>query len=468
MAEEKEKSLAEQLKETLLMNPKSAGETLSGEELDRADAFCDGYKVFLDRAKTEREAVEITVSMLEAQGFKPFDAEVRYKPGDKVYAVNRGSALIFAVMGTESLAEGVHIVASHVDSPRIDLKPRPLYEEAQLALLKTHYYGGIKKYQWAAVPLALHGVIVRKDGQTIRVRLGDEPGEPVFCVTDLLPHLGQEQMKRPLAEGIKGEELNILVGSRPFKDDKASEKVKLAVMELLHRKYGIVEADFLSAELCLVPAQNAVDVGLDRSMLGAYGHDDRVCAYTSLMAAVETPHPRRTTVTILADKEEIGSTGSTGLQSDFLRNFVADLASPHGIPARTVLGHSRCLSADVNAAFDPSFPDVMEKRNASYLGYGAVVTKYTGSRGKSDTNDAAAEYMHYVRTLLDGDGVLWQTGELGKVDQGGGGTVAKFIAQLGVDTVDVGVPVLSMHAPFEVVAKADVYMLYRAFRAFYR
>lgn len=461
-----EKSKGQLLQDKLLHQPKNGGEVLTEQELKQVFSFCEGYKTFIDEAKMEREAVCFAIELLEKNGYTPFERTKKYKAGDKVYYNNRGRALIAAAVGSHSLAQGVHIVASHVDSPRVDLKPRPLYEEAQLAYFKTHYYGGIKKYQWAAVPLALHGVIIKKDGTALNVKIGEEESEPVFCITDLLPHLATEQSKRTLVEGIKGEELNILVGSLPFRDDKASEKVKLHIMNLLYEKYGIIEEDFLSAELCGVPSQKARDVGFDASMIGAYGHDDRVCAYASLMAQIAVEAPAVTSVLVLADKEETGSNGPTGLDSAYLRYFLADLAAPHGVEARELLSHSKCLSADVNAAFDPNFGDVHEKRNAAYLGYGVVVTKYTGSRGKNGTNDATAEIMSYVRGVLDGQNVLWQTGELGKVDAGGGGTVAQYVSQFDVDTVDIGVPVLSMHAPFEVVSKIDVYETFRACQAF--
>jgi aspartyl aminopeptidase len=461
-----EKSAGKQLQEDLLFQPKNLGATLSDEEIDAAFAFCEGYKTFLDNGKTEREVNEQIVKLLHAHGYAAFDPFKAYAPGDKVYLNNRGKALIMAVIGTEPMEKGVHIAASHIDSPRLDLKPRPLYEQAQLALFKTHYYGGIKKYQWTAMPLSLHGVIMKRDGTSVQVCIGEDENDPVFCVTDLLPHLAQEQVKRPLHQGIKGEELNILIGSLSFKDDDISEKVKLNIARILHEKYGIVEGDLISAELEMVPAFKAKDIGFDRSMVGSYGQDDRVCAYTSLMAALECTAPKTTLVTIFADKEEIGSDGNTGLNSAYLKYFIADLAKPYGVEGRTVLSHSKCLSADVNAAFDPTFPEVHEKNNAAYLNYGVVLTKYTGSRGKSGTSDARAEFVGDVTRMLDNAGVTWQMAELGKVDQGGGGTVAMYIANLNVDVIDVGVPVLSMHAPFEVTAKLDVYMTYRAFKAF--
>ncbi len=461
-----EKTLAEKLKEELCMDLKNAALIMEDEEIIAADSFCDSYKAFLTQCKTEREATAFAVKAAEEKGFVPFEDNKKYKAGDKVYYVNRGKAIILATFGKKSLSEGVRMVASHIDAPRIDLKPNPLYEDSELALLKTHYYGGIKKYQWVAIPLALHGLVVLKDGTSLEVTIGERDDEPKFVITDLLPHLGAEQAKRPLSEGIKGEELNVLVGSRPFKSDTGSELVKLNILKLLNEKYSMIEADFLSAEFEMVPAYPASDIGLDRSMIGAYGHDDRVCAYPSLQAALECENPEYTALTILTDKEETGSAGNTGLESAYLRDFIADLAAGQDIRARDVLRRSKCLSADVNAAFDPTFPNVHDKLNAAFINKGIVVTKYTGSRGKGGTSDASAEFMGEVRSMFDKAGIIWQTGELGKVDEGGGGTVAKYVANLDVDVVDVGVAVLSMHAPFEVVSKLDVYMAYKAFKAF--
>ena len=458
-----EKSASERRKEALFYAPVLATKKLSEQEIEAADRYCEGYKSFMNAAKTEREAVEAAIRLAEKAGFVPFDRKAPLKPGDKVYLSNRGKALLLAVIGTRPIEDGVSIAAAHIDSPRLDLKPNPLYEDKDLAYFDTHYYGGIKKYQWTAMPLALHGVIVRRDGTTVNVCVGEDEGDPVFCVTDLLPHLGTEQMKRVATEVVKGEDLNILIGSRPFRDDEGSELVKLNILELLHEKYGIVEADFLSAELEAVPAFRARDLGFDRSMIGAYGHDDRVCAYPALTAILETEHPAYTAVTILADKEEIGSEGNTGMQAAYLRYFIADLGAAFGTEGRHVLGNSLCLSADVNVAMDPIYADVVEARNCAALNRGVVLTKYTGSRGKSDTSDASAELMGQVRRMMDDAEVIWQVGELGKVDMGGGGTVAKYIADLDVDTVDMGVPVLAMHAPFEVVAKVDVAMAHKAF-----
>lgn len=462
-----EESKAKELKDKLFMKKKNSGLIMSDAEIKAADKFGEGYKAFLDKAKTEREAVKTAVEIISKAGFMEFDRNKKYKAGDKVFLNNRGKALILAVFGKESIENGVNILAAHIDSPRLDLKQNPIYEDTELAFFKTHYYGGIKKYQWTTVPLALHGVIIKKDGEKVEVKIGEDDKDPVFVVTDLLPHLAQDQMKRSAPEIVKGEELNILIGSRPFKSDKESELVKLNIMNILFEKYGIVEEDFLSAELEAVPAFKAKDVGFDRSLIGAYGQDDRVCGYTALMATADAKGvPSKTVVTVLTDKEETGSDGNTGLQSSYLEYFIYDLAEMSGKNGRHVLSASKCLSADVNAGFDPTFPDVLEKKNTSYVGKGTCLTKFTGSRGKSGTSDASAEFVGYVRSIFDKNDIIWQTGELGKVDLGGGGTVAKYIANLDVDTIDLGVPVLSMHAPFEITSKNDVYMTYKAFSAF--
>lgn len=463
----KEKSRAEELKEKLFYNPKHASEVISQEETDKADAFCEEYKNFLNKAKTEREAVVYVLEKAKKNGFVEFDRAKKYNAGDKIYYNNRGKSIILAVIGKKGLESGTRLSAAHIDSPRLDMKQNPLYEDTEIAYFKTHYYGGVKKYQWTAIPLSLHGVVVKRDGTKAYVNVGEDDNDPKFVVTDLLPHLAAEQMKRTLADGIRGEELNILIGSRPFKDDEASEKVKLNIMNILFEKYGIIESDFLSAELEAVPAFKSCDIGFDRSMIGSYGHDDRVCAYPAAEAIFNIENPEYTAITVLTDKEEIGSDGNTGLNSSYLKYFVADLANTQGVNYHTVLSNTHCLSADVNAAFDPTFPDVSERRNASYINKGVVITKYTGSRGKAGTSDASAEYMGKIRSMLDGAEVVWQSGELGKVDAGGGGTVAMYLAALDIDVVDLGVPVLSMHAPFEVVSKLDVYMAYRAFKTFF-
>ena len=457
---------AEQLKDRLYYKRKNGRLVSSDETLNKADEYCEGYKSFLNKAKTEREAVKAATQMAKANGFSEFCRGKAYKAGDKVYINNRGKTLALSVIGEQPVEQGVNITAAHIDSPRLDLKPNPLYEDTDLALFKTHYYGGIKKYQWTAVPLSLHGVFVLKDGTVKEVSIGENENEPKFVINDLLPHLASEQIKRPLNEGVKGEELNVLVGSHPFKDDKGSELVKLNILKLLNEKYGVTEEDFLSAELEMVPAAKSTDIGFDRSLIGSYGQDDRVCAYPALTAVLEVEKPEKTALAILTDKEEIGSCGNTGLESDFLRFVIGDLAKMQNGDPTVALRNSKCLSADVNAGLDPTFQDVMEKKNASFLNYGVVVTKYTGARGKSGTSDASAEYVAQIRNMLDNAGIIWQTGELGKVDIGGGGTVAMFIANMGVDVVDLGVPVLSMHAPFETTAKFDVYMCYRAMYEF--
>lgn len=461
-----EKSISEKLKEQLFYNKKSGLLSLDESEFKKINEYCEGYKAFLNKGKTEREAADTAIQMAKAKGFEEFSFGKTYKAGDKVYINNRGKTVAFVVIGKQPVENGVNITAAHIDSPRLDLKPNPLYEDSDLALFKTHYYGGIRKYQWVAIPLALHGVFAKKDGSVVKVSIGEEENEPKFVVNDLLPHLASEQNKRTLAEGIKGEELNVLVGSRPFKDDKGSELVKLNILKLLNEKYGITEEDFLSAELEMVPAFKASDLGFDGSLIGSYGQDDRVCAYPALTAVLEVENPEKTAIAILTDKEEIGSDGNTGLNSDFLRYVVTDLARMQSGDGTIALRNSKCLSADVNAGLDPTFADVMERKNASFLNHGVVVTKYTGSRGKAATSDASAEYVAEVRAMLDNAGIKWQTGELGKIDIGGGGTVAMYIANMGVDVVDLGVPVLSMHAPFETTAKFDVYMCYRAMYTF--
>lgn len=467
-SKDEEKSETEKLRESLFMSKKHSALQMSEEQINLADDFCEGYKVFLDVAKTEREAVACAMSMAQKSGFSEFDSNKNYKPGDKVYYVNRGKSIVLAIIGKKGVKDGAKITVAHIDSPRLDIKPIPLYEASDLALLKTHYYGGIKKYQWTTIPLSLHGKIVKKDGSSVDVRIGEDENDPVFCVTDLLPHLAKEQMTKPLQKAIDAENLNILVGSRPFKSGKGSELIKLNIMKILNQKYGIVESDFLSAELELVPVFKAHDVGFDRSMVGAYGHDDRVCAYPSLMAILDYSEiPENTIITILADKEETGSDGNTGMKSAFFKYFIEDLASTDKVTCRHVLSNSKCLSADVNAAFDPTYSSVYDQANSCYLNNGVVITKYTGSGGKFGTSDASAEFMGYVRTFLEKNNVLWQSGELGKVDAGGGGTIAKYMANLNVDVVDLGVPVLSMHAPFEVVSKLDVFMAYKAVFAFF-
>ncbi len=434
----------------------------------KALAFCEPYKAYLDAGKTERACAKETRRLLEQAGYSAYVYGKKYKKGEKVAVYHRGKAVIAATIGKKSLQEGVRMVIAHIDSPRLDLKPNPLYETDQIAYFKTHYYGGIRKYQWVATPLAMHGVAVRADGTLAEMCLGEQPGEPCFTITDLLPHLAAEQSKRPLSDGIRGEELNILAGSLPFGGEGAADGVRLETMRLMNALYGITERDFVRAEIEFVPAYKAADVGFDKSMVGAYGQDDRVCAYTALRAEIEQKKPEHTTLCVLTDKEETGSDGNTGLGGEYLFHFLQNLAEANGVNYPAMLAASACLSADVNAAYDPSFPDVFEKRNSSQMNQGVVITKYTGSRGKSGTSDANAEFVGSVTNMLDKQGVPWQIGELGKVDAGGGGTIAKFVANKNVDVLDVGVPVLSMHSPFEVTAKTDVYATYLAFLAFYK
>lgn len=462
-----EKTGKELAKELTWQFPRIAKE--APEQIQEAFDYCENYKTFLNQAKTEREFVTEAVKLLTEAGYVPFETGKTYEAGQKIYEINRRKALLMTTFGTESLDKGVRFNIAHIDSPRLDLKPNPMYEKSDLAYLKTHYYGGIRKYQWAVMPLAMHGVVAKKDGTLIDICIGEEEGDPVFCVTDLLPHLAADQNERKLKDGIKGEELNIVIGSLPFADcEDVKEPVKLLALSLLNDKYGITEKDFIRAEIEMVPAVKAVDVGLDRSMVGAYGQDDRVCAYTALTAEIDAKQPRYTTVTVLADKEEIGSVGNTGLNSDFVLHYIEYLAQAAGVDYKTVLKNSLCLSADVNAAYDPTFSQVYEENNSCYLGKGCVLTKYTGARGKSGSSDASAETMAKMVDIMDENGVFWQIGELGAVDMGGGGTVACFVAGMDVDVVDLGVPILSMHSPFELSSKLDIYNTYKAFQAFNR
>lgn len=463
-----EKTVAQNLKEELFLDDKNGYFKIDNQTENDINNFSNGYKTFINASKTERLCVKNAIMLATEKGFVPFDPDKKYNTGDKVYFNQRDKAVILSVIGKRPIADGVRIVAAHIDSPRIDLKANPLYEADELGYFKTHYYGGIKKYQWTAMPLSLYGVVINSKGEKIEVALGDKEDDPKFVITDLLPHLGAEQGKRTLSDGIKGEELNILIGSRPFKDDSASEAVKLNLMKIINEKYGFKEADFRAAEFEFVPSFNACDIGFDRSLVGGYGHDDRVCAYPALQASLDSENPEFTTVTVLTDKEETGSDGNTGLLCDYLRNFITDLALSNGVQGYRVLRNSKCLSADVNAAHDPTFADVSERKNMAFINKGVVITKYTGSRGKGGTSDASAEYMGFVSKLLNDNNVVWQTGELGKVDAGGGGTVAKYIANMDVETVDLGVPVLSMHSPFEVISKLDLFMAYKAFMAFFK
>lgn len=433
----------------------------------QAWSFCEEYKKFLDNGKTEREVVEEAVELLKKAGYRPFDAQGTYAPGDKVYFNNRNHALIAATFGQKPLNEGLRITAAHIDCPRLDLKPNPMYEDSELAYFKTHYYGGIRKYQWGVTPLALHGVLIKKNGETVKVNIGEDAGDPLMYITDLLPHLSAQQNQRKLNEGLKAEELNIILGSLPYEDKElGSDRVKLAVLEILWEKYGITERDFTRAELEIVPAFKAQDVGLDRSLIGSYGHDDRVCAYPALRAEMGTASPLYTTVCVLADKEEIGSDGVTGLASDFMVHFIQRLCELQKLNYKDVYEKAVCLSADVTVAYDPTFPDVYELRNTALLNHGPSISKYTGSGGKFGASDAVAELVAQIQDVFDNAGVCWQISELGKTDVGGGGTVARCVAARDINVLDVGVPMLSMHSPYELVAKLDVYMTYLAFKAF--
>ena len=430
-----------------------------------AFAYCEGYKAFLNAAKTEREAVEWAVREAEANGFVPYDPTVSCKPGDRVYRVNRGKSVMLAVIGTDAPEAGFSIVVSHIDSPRLDLKQRPLYETAGISYFKTHYYGGIKKYQWTALPLALHGTVMTESGGRVDVRVGEAEGEPVFFISDLMPHIAKDQYEKKLGDAISGEGLNIINGSLPL--GEGSDAVKLGILALLNEKYGITEADLRTAELSAVPAQKAVDVGFDASMIAAYGQDDRVCAYPSLTALFETKAPARTCVVVLADKEEIGSEGVTGLRSAALAHFLTSLCENRGADYKTCFAASDCLSADVGGAYDPCYAEAYEAGNSAYLNHGVAVMKYTGARGKSGSSDASAELLAKLARIFRENDVVWQTGEYGKVDQGGAGTVATEIAMLNISVVDTGVPILSMHSPVERAAKADIYMLHRALAAYF-
>ncbi|MDY3031670.1 MAG: aminopeptidase [Clostridia bacterium] len=448
-------------------------EVITDEELSEMNGLCDEYRGFLDSGKTERECVELSIRLAEENGFKPLGDVSALKAGDKVYTVNRGKNILLAVIGTEDISNGINLVGAHIDSPRLDLKQNPLYESNDMALFKTHYYGGIKKYQWTTIPLALHGVIYTENGDKIELNIGENESDPVFCVTDLLPHLAGDQMSKKMTEGIEGENLNILVGGRPVTSKDVSEKVKLMILKHLNEKYGMKECDFRTAEIEAVPAFKAKNVGFDESFIGAYGQDDRVCAFTTLRGILDISAPKKTAMAILVDKEEIGSMGNTGMKSAFFEMTVAEIiekmtGSCTITQYNKVISSSACMSSDVNAGVDPTYESVSEKRNASFCNCGVVLTKYTGARGKSGSSDANAEFVSELARIMAKDNVVWQTGELGKVDAGGGGTIAQYVANLNMDVIDCGVSVLSMHAPFEITAKTDIYMAYKAYKAFYK
>lgn len=456
----------DELRSKLFHEPKNGYDRISTQERIAIEEYCKGYMSYLDKSRTEREAVNEAIALAEAEGFVEFKPGMKLEAGAKVYSNNRGKALTLAVIGKKDLSHGAVIAGAHVDAPRLDLKQEPMYETDELCYFRTHYYGGIKKYQWVAIPLELHGVVALKNGDVVDVVIGREPGEPRFVITDLLPHLGADQMKKTMAEGISGEGLQILIGSTPYADE-GKDRVKLAVMSMLYDMYGIVEEDFLSAELAAIPAYDVCEVGLDRSLIGAYGHDDRVCAYSELKALFDVKEPERTCVCILADKEETGSDGVTGMQGAAFDCFMEDLCAAQGVALRRCYEKSFCLSADVTNAFDPLYAEVSEKRSDSKVNYGMAIAKYTGARGKSSASDASAELVAYLRGIFDQADVIWQMAAMGKVDQGGGGTIAKYMANRNIDTIDAGVPVLSMHAPFEIVSKLDCYMTYKGVLSVY-
>ena len=455
-------------KDELLYKKKNIFDIIGEEEAARAEEYCEEYKRFLDNAKTEREAVAEAIRLATSCGFVPLERGMELKPGSKVYCNAGGKALILAVLGNKPLSGGVNIAVGHVDAPRLDLKQVPLYEDGDLAFFKTHYYGGIKKYQWVAHPLALHGVVIKNNGTPVEISIGEGEGDPVFMITDLLPHLGKDQAKKTLGEAFTGEDLNILIGSRPTGEVKDEDRVKLSIMTILNEKYGISEEDFMSAEIEAVPLMGARDVGFDRSMIGAYGHDDRSCSFAGLRAILDLAEPPpMTSVCVLIDKEEIGSDGISGMQSAMFEDFMEELCDSFGVKLRDCLRSSFCLSCDVCNAFDPNFADVSEKQNNANLGCGLAIMKYTGARGKGGSSDASAEVVAMLRRLFADKGVSWQMASLGKVDQGGGGTVAKYMANRNISTIDAGVPVLSMHAPYEIVSKLDCYMAYKGILAVY-
>ena len=461
-----EKSKGQKLQESLSYKKKNYYEVASEAERKEIFDFAKGYMAYLDAAKTEREACAVSVAEAKKKGFTEFKFGDKLKAGDKKYFINRDKSVVVFRVGTKNIEEdGLRIIASHIDAPRVDIKQVPLYEDSGMCYLKTHYYGGIKKYQWTAIPLALHGAVVLKNGKKIEISVGEAAGDPVFYIDDLLPHLGADQMAKGAGKIIEGEQLNVVVGGLPYADEDVSDKIKLNVLSILNEKYGMCAEDFLSAELSAVPAYGARDVGFDRALIGAYGHDDRVCAYPALRAVLDNDSAH-TVLAMLVDKEEIGSEGTTGIQCKVYEDLMEEISVALGANFRKVRFASKCLSSDVTAAYDPNFAGVYEKLNSALLSCGTCMSKFTGARGKSGSNDASAELVGEVRKMFDEDGVVWQTAELGKVDAGGGGTVAKFVAGLNIDTVDLGVPVISMHAPWELVSKADVYSNYKAFLAF--
>jgi aspartyl aminopeptidase len=466
----------DELKDKILFNTNNVWDKIDKEETEEVFQINEDYKEFLDKGKTERESIKEIIKRAEEKGFKSIEEilkeNTRLLPGDKIYINNKGKGAALFVIGKNHIEKGMNIIGSHIDSPRLDLKQNPLYEDSDLAFLKTHYYGGVKKYQWVALPLALHGIILKKSGERIDVSIGEDHDEPVFYITDLLPHLAKDQMSKTLSDGISGEGLNILVGSIPFNDKDIKDKIKFNILKILYEKYGMIEEDFIAAELELVPAGKARDLGFDRSLVMAYGHDDRVCAYTSLKAILDIEEVDTTAVALFVDKEEIGSVGNTGMEAAFFENGLMEIVNllegEYNLSiVKKALSNSKALSADVAAGYDPNYSDVYEKLNTAFMGKGITIVKYTGSRGKGGCNDANSEFVNYVRSIFNKNNIVWQSGELGKVDQGGGGTIAYILARHGMEVLDCGVPVLSMHAPYEVVSKADVYMTYKGYKAFY-
>ena len=462
----------EELKEKLFKNNKSGWETVDSEKRNKIEDISTKYMNFLNRAKTEREFIKRARELANNNGYRDIMEFETLKPGDKIYFVNREKSMYLAIIGENSIENGIHIIGSHVDSPRLDLKPNPLYEDTGFAYFKTHYYGGIKKYQWTAIPLSIHGVIAKTNGEKVEINIGEDEADPIFTITDLLPHLAQEQMEKKLKNGIDGEDLNLLVGSMPYNDAKGTDRVKLNILNLLNQKYGITEEDLTSAEIELVPAFKARTLGLDGSMIAAYGQDDKVCAYTSLQAMMELDNVKNTAVCILSDKEEIGSMGNTGMESHMFDFFISEILNKLGVNRPNLLDKvfcfSKMLSSDVDAGFDPMYASVSDKTNAGFLGKGISLNKYTGARGKSGASDANAKYVAWVRNILEKNDIRYQVAELGKVDVGGGGTIAYIIANKGADVIDCGVPVLSMHAPYEVTSKYDVYSAYETYKAFWK
>ena len=464
--------MSKELKEKLFHQKKNGWENINEEQKNQIFSVSKSYMEFLNKAKTERDFIKEAKKMADENGYKDIMMFETLKPGDKVYFINREKSMYLAIIGEKTIEEGMHIIGSHVDSPRLDLKPNPLYEDTGLAYFKTHYYGGIKKYQWTTIPLSIHGVIVKTNGEKIEINIGEKEEDPIFTITDLLPHLAQDQMNRKLKEGIDGEDLNLLIGSIPYENTEVTEKVKLNILNLLNQKYGITEVDFTSSELELVPAFRAKSLGFDESMVAAYGQDDKVCAYTSLHAMMELDRVEKTAVCILSDKEEIGSMGNTGMESHMFDFFISEILNKLGINKPNLLDKvfcfSKMLSSDVDAGYDPIYASVSDKTNAGFIGKGISLNKYTGARGKSGASDANAEYVAWIREMLEKNNILYQIAELGKVDIGGGGTIAYILANKGVDVIDCGVPVLSMHAPYEVTSKYDVYEAYRTYLAFWK